>query len=123
MRDNALFVPYWWCCEGVPSCSVDVGDMFTHVRRQGWCVYLLVCQRVQGRHSDVEQGQDPLKRRLGGKPHVELQQIDLRKTHRNHLRTHNDKGRFKTAANGGCLSVGVNGISHIFPQPLSHLKA
>lgn len=52
-----------------------------------WRVYLLVCQWVQRRHSDVEQWQNPLKWWLGGKPHVKLQEVDLCKTHRNHLHT------------------------------------
>lgn len=62
------------------------GDMNPHT--QWWCVYLLVGQWVQWRHSNVEQWQNSLKRQLGGKPHVELQQVDLCETHRNHLHKH-----------------------------------
>lgn len=50
-----------------------------------WGVHLLVGQWVKRRHSNVEQWQNSLKRRQGGKPHVELQQVDLCQAHRNHL--------------------------------------
>lgn len=50
-----------------------------------WGMYLLVGQRVKRRHGNVEQWQNSLKRRQGGKPHVELQQVDFCQTHRNHL--------------------------------------
>lgn len=48
-------------------------------------MYLLLIEWMEGGHSDVQQRQNSLERGLGGKPHVELEQVHLSQAHRNHL--------------------------------------
>lgn len=56
-------------------------------------VNLLISQRVERGHGHVEQRQRPLERRLRGKAHVALQQVDLRQVDRDHLRRETERGR------------------------------
>lgn len=63
-------------------------------------INLLVGQRMERGHGDVEQGKRPLERRLRGEAHVALQQVHLRQVDRNHLRTEREshiRGFFASA--------------------------